>query len=477
MKRIMFVLLLVAMGNAQEVRGPYDILRTGEHLDPFKVARCTEAFVEIVSDAGPGHIFVYHYFYAEDTLVCDSIDLADVPEGWYGETYGPVRWDNNWSLISYQSQPESQIDFRWNRTVLIASENGEIIAGMLDSGRTHPYWVDSLWSRSSQFELFPRTDGGFFLKRDHSFSERDSSGEFEVHSERLISSFHGNGVYPIEWAVDCGSLQNPPDGLSLVADSILLFSHYGWNYEYDVFGCFVSPAGAGFMATWENCLIYPYAYCMTPDGRFLYLTGYSPVFQLLELHADGSCDLVGEAYTPAQRAFAHPDYGFTLLTTGADGIRLGQIDLSGQLLRPSTIVYESEYYPSLLDYTIADNGDIYLLWREDGIQIKLLIIPWDAVLDAPEPSVPVVPRELALSAYPNPFNSSVTLHYDVPQAGEITLAVYDVKGRLVETLRDEFAQAGSHELMWSPRNAASGVYFLSIRNSVNRASQKILYLK
>ncbi|MBK6765241.1 MAG: T9SS type A sorting domain-containing protein [bacterium] len=224
-------------------------------------------------------------------------------------------------------------------------------------------------------------------------------------------------------------------------------------------------------------MAYPYAYCATPDGRILFLTGYSPIFQLREFRADGTCDVIGEAYTTAQRATAHPEYGFALLTTDGQGIKLAQIDLDGQLLRSSTTVYESESYPSLLDYTIADNGDIYVLWRDDYSQLKLLIIPWDAVLSAPRDAITPLPTDLSLAAYPNPFNSSVTLRYDVPRAGNVDLAVYDLQGRLVETLRDESAQAGSHELRWSPQDAASGVYVVHFTTSAGRATQKLLYLK
>ncbi|MBK6765240.1 MAG: hypothetical protein IPG71_02680 [bacterium] len=248
MKRIVFVLLLAAMGHAQEVRGPFDLNLTGEYPESIVVARCNTEFVEFVAVVASDQVFIYRYFFAEDSLFCDSIDIVDVPEGWYGETYGPIRWGNNWSLISDQSQADNQIDFRWNRTVLITSESGEIIASTLDSGRTHPFWVDSLWSNSFSFELFPRTGGGFVLKRSHSFAELDSSGEYAVRSERLMSSFHGNGVYPVEWTAECHNVSYP-HGLSLPSDSVLLFSLSGSDYDYDVFGCYASPSDSVYAVT------------------------------------------------------------------------------------------------------------------------------------------------------------------------------------------------------------------------------------
>jgi hypothetical protein len=61
--------------------------------------------------------------------------------------------------------------------------------------------------------------------------------------------------------------------------------------------------------------------------------------------------------------------------------------------------------------------------------------------------------------YPNPFNPSTTLRYQIPNAGHVTLKVYDVLGREVATLVDEMKESGSYTAVFNANKLASGVYF------------------
>lgn len=61
--------------------------------------------------------------------------------------------------------------------------------------------------------------------------------------------------------------------------------------------------------------------------------------------------------------------------------------------------------------------------------------------------------------YPNPFNPSTQINFDLPEPSQILLVVYDVLGRkTVELARGPF-EAGYHSLTWNATNFASGVYF------------------
>jgi aminopeptidase N len=72
---------------------------------------------------------------------------------------------------------------------------------------------------------------------------------------------------------------------------------------------------------------------------------------------------------------------------------------------------------------------------------------------------PGVPDRVALHAnYPNPFNPSTTIRFDLPAEVPVRLAVYDMLGREVALLADEQLSAGSHEVRFDAANLASGVY-------------------
>jgi len=72
----------------------------------------------------------------------------------------------------------------------------------------------------------------------------------------------------------------------------------------------------------------------------------------------------------------------------------------------------------------------------------------------------IVPTEFAItSAYPNPFNSVTTISYSLPEQARVSLKLFDVSGREVETLVDRVQKAGNYSIPWNAIDFPSGVYF------------------
>jgi hypothetical protein len=77
-----------------------------------------------------------------------------------------------------------------------------------------------------------------------------------------------------------------------------------------------------------------------------------------------------------------------------------------------------------------------------------------------DPPPGVTPQATALMhGRPNPFSRSTVISYSLAQAGHATVQVFDVTGRLVETLVDEPKLPGPHEAVWHAEDASDGVYF------------------
>jgi len=67
-----------------------------------------------------------------------------------------------------------------------------------------------------------------------------------------------------------------------------------------------------------------------------------------------------------------------------------------------------------------------------------------------------------LSANPNPFNPSTTIFFELQQASEIKLAVFDIQGREIQALGMGYWALGKHSVVWDASGQASGVYFVRL---------------
>jgi hypothetical protein len=79
--------------------------------------------------------------------------------------------------------------------------------------------------------------------------------------------------------------------------------------------------------------------------------------------------------------------------------------------------------------------------------------------------------------YPNPFNSTTRIIWQSPVGSWQTLKVYDVLGKEVATLVDEFKPAGSYELEFDANNLPSGVYFYQLKSSGFSHIKKMMLLR
>ena len=79
--------------------------------------------------------------------------------------------------------------------------------------------------------------------------------------------------------------------------------------------------------------------------------------------------------------------------------------------------------------------------------------------------------------YPNPFNPTTNIIIEVPTSDYIQVLIYDVNGRLVETLFNGLIDKGVHEYTWSPKNLSSGIYLVNLITSSESMMQKITLLK
>lgn len=90
----------------------------------------------------------------------------------------------------------------------------------------------------------------------------------------------------------------------------------------------------------------------------------------------------------------------------------------------------------------------------------------------------ILPKEFSVAQnFPNPFNAQTSIQYGLPEHSQVTIKIYDVMGRKVETLFDGSQQAGYHSITWTSGENSSGVYFYKIQAGEFVETRKMLLIK
>ncbi|MBT3233760.1 MAG: T9SS type A sorting domain-containing protein [Calditrichaeota bacterium] len=92
-----------------------------------------------------------------------------------------------------------------------------------------------------------------------------------------------------------------------------------------------------------------------------------------------------------------------------------------------------------------------------------------------EPDGSKIPNGFAIyPAFPNPFNSSTTISYELSQPSFVSLNVYNPTGQIITTLKNGYLQNGAHSINWNSGNLPSGLYYITLMNSGRSFSQQVI---
>jgi hypothetical protein len=102
---------------------------------------------------------------------------------------------------------------------------------------------------------------------------------------------------------------------------------------------------------------------------------------------------------------------------------------------------------------------------------------------SPEDMDSIVPPEFSLRQnYPNPFNPTTTIAYSLPEANQVRIDIYNIKGQLVKSLLNKDMEAGLHSIIWNGRDknnqsVASGIYFYRLSSPGMTQTKRMLLMK
>ena len=151
-------------------------------------------------------------------------------------------------------------------------------------------------------------------------------------------------------------------------------------------------------------------------------------------------------------------------------------------LMASRSLYETTYYPSAPDMSSASTINLDAEGEMD-IANATVTMATGEITSAKSSASRTAPTTFGLAQnYPNPFNPTTVIEYHLPERADVSLQVFDVQGRLINTLVENNQAAQSYKVVWDGRDmngslVPSGVYFYQIQANKFTETRALLFMK
>jgi hypothetical protein len=406
-------------------------------------------------------------------------------------TYGGTDWDEGY--------PVQQ-----------TSDGGYVIAGETRSFGAGSFDVYLVKTDSSGDTLWTRTYGGSHSDAGSSV-QQTSEGGYIIAGYTTSFGAGGADVYLVKtdssgntlWTRTYGgsdddygeSVQQTSNGEYIIAGETYSFG----AGDYDVYLLKTDPSGD---TLWTRTyggsdLDWAQSVQQTSDGGYIiaggtesFGAGFADVY-LLKTHSSGDT-----LWTRTYGGWWY-DYGFSVQQTsdggyiiagmtksfGAGGwdVYLVRTDSSGATLWTRTYGgFGSDYGYSVQQtsdgaYIIAGETESFGAGGDDVYLIKT--VGEVVEVDGPDSEIPLPAFASLSQCYPNPFNASTVIEYQLPEARNVTLHVYNLIGEKVATLVDREQEAGYKSVIWEASEVSSGLYFYKLTAGDYSETRRMMLVK
>ena len=189
-------------------------------------------------------------------------------------------------------------------------------------------------------------------------------------------------------------------------------------------------------------------------------THFEFVFQdaeILDVELDMNYNFMTLNWTTRGDTLAILVFGAEGQSIPAGSHTLGMITINSSLERTNNIAALDYFWG---EYTDSEYGLFSFEYSEDLNNIS------------------VIPNEFKLyTPYPNPFNSTVTIQYDLPEISQIDITIFDLQGRVVYKIVNGYQIAGTYQTNWSADGLSSGIYIINLTTNTHQFTQKLMLLK
>jgi len=168
----------------------------------------------------------------------------------------------------------------------------------------------------------------------------------------------------------------------------------------------------------------------------------------------------------------------------------------GEALKLTDAGTHSMRFPCVIDSAVEGDPDtMYVLYEDDSVAgffvtttgspegpatpnpvvvQKVCIADLATAPDAVAEQRPVTPVSLDAAASPNPFGGRTQISYSVPWTGDVSLVVYDVAGRPVQTLASGRCEPGRYSATWDAKSVPAGVYIYTLTSGKTSITRKLI---
>jgi len=363
-----------------------------------------------------------------------------VKNGEINYTYTEEGFFGNSGLVGDQRRARTAVGFTDdNKVIMLVVDFGRIVDGVIYTGMTLPEVADLMLSLGAVEAM--NLDGG-------------GSSTMSVDG-RLINRPNGTttqrSVPSILSIVPSDSLKIPPPPLGEVIidteEDGVTFTGGDW-FQTANFG---DSYGGAASASW-----------LVPPGDGSQFASYLPDLQNARYEVYGWWSASSNRTNNTPYTITHADGSTTVRVdqkvNNAQWVSLGEYQFTGTA--SDQVVVSND----------AGGGDYVVA---DAIRFRQTT---PAVVSTPLKSA--LPESLRLHQnFPNPFNPVTSISFDLAAAGNVTIEIYDMTGRLLETVYSGVLPAGNHAVQFDASGYASGSYVYSLRTQDVRLTRRMTLIK
>jgi gluconolactonase len=305
---------------------------------------------------------------------------------------------------------------------------------------------------------------------------------------RRVSRQESNGTITPLASTFRGNKFNSPNDLVVKSDGSIFFTDPDFNVpagqskELAFKGVYrISPSGT--VTLLDSVFDKPNGICFSPDESKLYVNE-SPQGQIYVWDVINDSTITNKTllYDISVNGYADGmkvDPDGNIYCTGPSGVWIVSPD--GEYI--DRIATPQNHNPSNCAWGDPDRKTLYITTGNgtsgSGFVYRIRLASGTGIGNQGS----TLPDKFELYAnYPNPFNPSTEIAYSIPKAGHVTLNVYTSTGQKVETLVDEFQNAGQHHCTWDTsahqgRQLATGTYLARLTSGDISKTIKLLLVK